>query len=131
MAVGLAPDLPVEVPDVVAADVLAVLHELDGVPEEGAFVHAGDEPLDGLLGAQVEPRRAGNDRRVKEAARAVGVARGWHSLLSGLEPDAPARWATPPPRWRVRLKDSCRGQDAKIFLNRSSRVRSPSRLGVS
>ena len=80
-AVGLAPDLPVEVAEVVAADVLAVLDELDRVAEEPAFVHAGDEPLDHLLGAEVEPAGAGDCRRVEEAARVVEVAFVRHGSL--------------------------------------------------
>ena len=64
-AVGLGPDLPVEVADVVAGGVLAVLHELDGVAEERALVHAGDEALDDLPGPQVEPGDAGDGLRVR------------------------------------------------------------------
>ena len=70
-AVGLGPDLPVEVADVVAGGVLAVLHELDRVAEERAAVHAGDEALDDVLGAQVEPRDAGDRLGMQEAARIV------------------------------------------------------------
>ena len=64
--------------DVVAADVVAVLDELDRVAEERDSVHAGDEPLDDLLGAQVEPADAGDDLGVEEAAGVVvfGVGHG-------------------------------------------------------
>src|SRR5262249_41575459 len=84
--VGLAPDLPVEVAEVVPADVLAVLDELDGVPEERALVHAGDEPLDDVLGPQVEPGGAGHDLGGEEAAGGVEVSgRGRDSLaITGL-----------------------------------------------
>jgi len=37
-----------------------VLHELDGMAEERALVHAGDEALDHVPGAQIEPRDAGD-----------------------------------------------------------------------
>src|SRR5262249_22032802 len=72
VAVGARPDLPVEVAQVVALGVLAVLHELDGVAEERALVQAVEEPLDDLAGAQVEPVGAGDGGRVQEAARAGG-----------------------------------------------------------
>ncbi len=38
--VGLGPHLPVEVAQVVARGVIAMLDEFDGMPEERAFVHA-------------------------------------------------------------------------------------------
>ncbi len=54
--VGLGEDRPVDVGDVVARGVLAVLGELDREPLERAGVQPRDEPLDDELGAQVEPR---------------------------------------------------------------------------
>ena len=69
-AVGLGPDLPVEVANVVANAVLAVLHELDGVPEHRALVHAGDEPLDDLASAKIEAGDLRDRRRVQKAQRA-------------------------------------------------------------
>ncbi len=57
--------------DVVAGRVFAVLYELDGVSEQRTFVHAGDEPLDDLAGAHVEPRDFGDGRGMQKAARIV------------------------------------------------------------
>ena len=61
----------IEVFDVVAGDILAVLHKLDGMPKERTAMHAGDEALDDVLGAQVETRDARDRLRVEEAARVV------------------------------------------------------------
>src|SRR5262249_8179319 len=69
--VGLGPDLPIEVADVVSRSVIAVLHELDRVPEEGTAVHAGDETFDHLASAQVQTRDAGDGIRMQKAARIV------------------------------------------------------------
>ena len=55
-AVGLGVDVPVDVRDVVAGRVLAVLGELDREAVERAGVQAGDEALDDELRPQVEPR---------------------------------------------------------------------------
>ena len=55
VAVLLGPDLPVDVPQVVAAGVLAVLAELDRLAEVRAAVHARQEALDDVPGAQVQP----------------------------------------------------------------------------
>ena len=57
--VGLGVDVPVEVLEVVAGDVLAVLGELDREALERAGVQAGQEALDDELGPQVEPGRPG------------------------------------------------------------------------
>src|SRR5262245_44719772 len=48
-----------------------MLYELDRMAEERTLVHAGQETLDGFLGAQVELRDAGDRIRVQEAARIV------------------------------------------------------------
>ena len=53
--VGLGVNVPVDVGDVVAGRVLAVLGKLDREPLERAGVQPGDEALDDELGAQVEP----------------------------------------------------------------------------
>ena len=55
-AVGLGVDVPVDVRDVVAGGVLAVLGELDRETLERAGVQPGDEALDDELGAQIQPR---------------------------------------------------------------------------
>jgi hypothetical protein len=52
--VGSAEDFPVDVADVVALHVLAVLREFDREPLVGRPVHAGDEPLDNQARADVE-----------------------------------------------------------------------------
>ena len=59
--VGLGVDVPVEVLEVVAGDVLAMLGELDGEALERAGVQAGQEALDDELGAQVEPGDLADD----------------------------------------------------------------------
>ena len=55
VAVLLGPDLPVDVAQVVAAGVLAVLAELDRLAEVRAAVHAGEEALDDVPRAEIEP----------------------------------------------------------------------------
>src|SRR5205823_5798443 len=76
VAVRLGPDFPVGVADVVAGAVLTVLHELDGVPEKGALVHAGDEALDDVAGAQIKARDPCDRGRVQESARVVFLRHG-------------------------------------------------------
>jgi len=49
-----------------------VLYELDGVPEDGTLVHAGDEPLDDLPSAEIEPTDASNGLRMQEPPRIIG-----------------------------------------------------------
>ena len=56
-AIRFGPYLPVEVANVVAGGVFPVLYEFDRMAEERAAVHARDETLDNVLGAQIE---AGN-----------------------------------------------------------------------
>ena len=48
-----------------------MLHELDGMAEERTAVHAADEALDDLAGAQLEARDAGDGLGVQEAAGIV------------------------------------------------------------
>ena len=62
--VGLGPDLPVDVADVVAGHVLAVLGELDGEAVVGAGVHARDVALDEQPGLEVEPLEASQRLRI-------------------------------------------------------------------
>ena len=69
--VGLGPDLPVEMANVVAGGVFAVLHEFDAVPEERTAVHARDEAFDHEAGPQIEARNAGDRIRVQEATRII------------------------------------------------------------
>ena len=60
-AIGLGVDVPVDVRDVVARGVLAVLRELDREALERAGVQTRDEPLDDELGAEVEPGHLADD----------------------------------------------------------------------
>jgi hypothetical protein len=53
VALGAAVALPVDVLDIVAGDVLAVLDELDGEAAEGALVVADAQALDDGAGLQV------------------------------------------------------------------------------
>ena len=62
--VGLGPDFPVDVADVVALRVLAVLGELDGEAVVGALVEAGDEALDDQAGLEVESFEASEHLRI-------------------------------------------------------------------
>src|SRR5205807_296902 len=59
--VGLGVDAPVEILQVIAGHVLAVLAELDGEAVERAGVQARQEALDDELGAQVEPGHLADD----------------------------------------------------------------------
>jgi len=54
VAVGLADDLPVDVAQVVARDVLAVLGELDREAVKRAFVQTADVALDNRAGFQLQ-----------------------------------------------------------------------------
>ena len=65
---------------IVAANVFAVLDELDRMAEEGALVHARDKSFDGLLGAQIELGRPRNDGGIEKPARIVGTA--WAGIQS-------------------------------------------------
>ena len=59
--VGLGVDVPVEVFEVVAGDVLAVFGELDAEALKRAGVQAGQKAFDDEAGAQVEPRHLADD----------------------------------------------------------------------
>lgn len=69
--VGFRPDFPVEMPKVVARRVVAVLDELDAVPEEGTLVHAGQETLDDLLRPQLQRRDTGDRLGMQKPTRIV------------------------------------------------------------
>jgi len=73
--VGAAEDFPVEVTEVVAGDVLAVLGELDAEASEGRAVQAGGEALDDHAGAKLEAAEAGEGLGV-EIEGGVDVGRG-------------------------------------------------------
>ena len=62
--VGLGPDLPVDVADVVARHVFAVLGELDGEAVVGAGVLARDVPLDDHPRLEVEPFQVSQRLRI-------------------------------------------------------------------
>src|SRR5205085_1138612 len=78
---GLGPDLPVEVTQVVARHIFAVLHELDAVTEERAPVHAGNESFDHVPGAQIQPGDARDCLRVEEASGVVVFCGHWSGYL--------------------------------------------------
>src|SRR5271157_4275509 len=62
--VGLGPDLPVHVADVVARHIFAVLGELDGEAVVGAGMHARDVALDHEPGLEIEPLEASQCLRI-------------------------------------------------------------------
>src|SRR5262249_14224743 len=82
--IRLGVDVPVEVLEVVARNVLAVLGELDRKAVERAGMQAGQEPFDDELGAQVEPCHLANDFRPQ-----VFLGSRHDAIL----PARPARWA--------------------------------------
>ena len=133
-AVGFGPNFPVEVANVVAGRVFAVLDELDAVAEDRAAVHAGDEAFDDVPRPQVQAGDLGNRLGMQKAAGVVffychgGVSGG---AISRVQPRlASEREFDEPARSRSRLVDVTI-HDAKIFLKRSSRDSSLSLLGVS
>jgi len=71
--VGLRPDLPVQVPDVVPGGVFPVLDELDGVAEEGRGMHPRQKPLNRLVGAQFQSADPGQHGRVEKSPRILVV----------------------------------------------------------
>ena len=62
--VGLGPDFPVDVADVVAGHVLAMLGELDGEAVVRAGMHPGDVALDHHARLQVQPLEASQRERI-------------------------------------------------------------------
>ena len=75
--VGLGQHAPVEVADVVAGGILAVLGELDGKALVGALVPAGDKPLDHPAGDQLQAADLGQRVGVQQVhvMRLVGRQR--------------------------------------------------------
>ena len=65
IAVGLAVDAPVDVPNLVAGVVLAVLRELDAESLVWAFVNAGQEALDDVASDHAEPAVLGEGRGIE------------------------------------------------------------------
>ena len=55
-AVLLGPDFPIDAAEVVARRVLAVLQELDRLPEVRAAVHAAEQPFDNVHDARISKR---------------------------------------------------------------------------
>ena len=72
-AAGPAVDLPVDVLDVVAGDVLAVLGELDGEAVVRALVHARQVALDDQPRLQLQAADLGERQRVEVALRVVSI----------------------------------------------------------
>ena len=62
--VGLGPDFPVDVPDVVARHILAMLGELDGEAVVRAGMHPGHVTLDHHARLQVQPLDASQRERI-------------------------------------------------------------------
>ena len=85
VAVLLGPQLPVDVPGVVAEGVLAVLAKLDRLAEVGTAMHAGEETLDDVAGPHFQPRDPLDRVRMQKSS---GIAhRGSTRLLAwGLRP---------------------------------------------
>ena len=67
-ALGAGEDVPIDVAQIVAGRVGAVLGELLAEAEIGRAVQAGDEAVDDRLGDQVEAGDAGQNRRDRESA---------------------------------------------------------------
>jgi hypothetical protein len=67
---------------VVAGDILAVLHKFDAVAEERAFVHARDKALDHLPRPKLEARNLGDGVGMQEPAGIVFCcnSHGWFSI---------------------------------------------------
>ena len=75
-AAGAAVDFPIDVFDVVAGDVFAVLGELDAEAVVGTFVHAGEVALDEEPGLEFEAPDGGEDGGVEVALGVVGLRHG-------------------------------------------------------
>ena len=76
IAVGAAEDLPVEVAEVVAGRVFAVLGELDGEAVVRGLVLAGHVALDEITRVHPERLGAGNRDRVEKRGESDGVHQG-------------------------------------------------------
>jgi hypothetical protein len=98
--VGAGGDLPVEVAQVVAGGVGAVVEVLDGEPVVGAAVPAGQEALDDLPGHQLQLADAGEPLGVKVTlAHRQSLSR---SVAQSLSPEAPSRTVVDPSTGRLR-----------------------------
>jgi hypothetical protein len=89
-AFGAAVDLPVDVLDVVAGRVLAVLGELDGEAVPRAAVPPGQEPLDELARLQFEVVDPGEDVRIGQRHKNIVARRPVATAWSADDP-SPAR----------------------------------------
>ena len=85
VAVLLGPQLPVNVPRVVAEGIFTVLAELNRLAEVRTAMHAGEEALDDVPGPQLQPRDPLDGVRMQKSS---GIAhRGSVRLLAwGLRP---------------------------------------------
>src|SRR5207245_2596216 len=66
IAVGLAEDAPVDVANLVAGIILAMLGELDAEALVGAFVNAAEEALDDVARDEAEPAILGERGGIEE-----------------------------------------------------------------
>ena len=78
VAVLLGPDFPVDVPQVVAGGVFAVLQELDRLAEVGAAMHARQKAFDDVPGPHVEPRDPRDRFRMQKS---FGIGHRWSARL--------------------------------------------------
>jgi hypothetical protein len=98
--IGLGPHLPVQVPQIIAQNVLAMLQELDAMAEERTAVHAGNESFHHMPSAQVQPGNSGYRFRMKKAA---GVVRSFgHQNALSLSPSPAANFLGLMGRLRMR-----------------------------
>ena len=67
--VGLRPDFPVDMANVVARSIFAVRRELDRKTVIGAAMLAGDEPFDDQAGPDIEPLDAIEGLRIEVVVR--------------------------------------------------------------
>ena len=67
IAILLGPDLPIDVPQIVAGGVLAVLAKLDRLAEKGTAVDARQKSLDHVARAHLEPANPGDRLRMQKS----------------------------------------------------------------
>src|SRR5208282_3295062 len=72
-AAGAPINLPVDVLDIVAGNIFAVLGELDGEAVVGTFVHAGEIALHDKASLQLQAMDFGQRQRIKIALGVHGV----------------------------------------------------------
>jgi hypothetical protein len=104
VAVTSGEDPPIEVTEVIAGGVFAVLGELDGKPVVRAAVEAGPEAFDDGTGAPFQIAHGHEDARIDEpvGVRGVGIGGGIHGRrggnqvrgLVGAGTDSKRRWMT-------------------------------------